>query len=230
MPQEFTLAITVIPLLCLYIGLIAWLTFDASQDSNWFVWLLLFAVAGPVTIPLYIVTSRMARRTTPQDVLDARADQHKHSPFAFSNEIDRTKWLEEQDPTKGTMYEPSLGLSLRSDRHEKYADPFAEQLFDAGDEAAAFRYLAGMYMIATEQGDQQRQAGLRALIDTRIGNGHARLGHWVNTGEDLPMSEIPALPATKADVDVPQHSKPGVGIQPPRRPEPGPVKDRSAPF
>ena len=68
--QNALLAVTVIPLLILYFGLIAWLTFDASQDSNWFFWLLLFLFAGPVSIPFYILASLTARRWTRQEKLD----------------------------------------------------------------------------------------------------------------------------------------------------------------
>jgi hypothetical protein len=212
MPINAQLAVTVIPLLCLYLGLIAWLTYDASQDSNWFVWLLLFLFAGPVTIPLYLIASRLARRSTSQARLDALADGKRTlgSEFKFGSEIDRAKWMQDQDPTVGTMFEPSLGLSLRSDRHViKFSDPYAEELLARGDEAGALRYLLGMYAIATEQGDLERQAGIRALVGAKITRGVERLQYWERTGEDLPVDAAAPKPTS---------------IQPPK------VRERKAPF
>ena len=128
--QNATLAITVIPLLILYFGLIAWLTFDASQDSNWFVWLLIFVFTGPFGILFYIFASLIARRGTSQDKLDHLADEKRSeaSAFKFSSEIGKVKWMGSLDPAKGTLYEPTLGLSLRQDRHEKFVDERAEAL------------------------------------------------------------------------------------------------------
>lgn len=193
--QNATMAITVIPLLILYLGLIAWLTYDASQDSSWVVWLLLFLIAGPISIPFYIFSAYMARRGTPQDVLDARADEMKNAAkaFKFASDIDKMKWADGLDPARGTMFEPSVGLSLRRDRHEQSVhDERADWLLASGSDAEAFEYLTGMYAIAGEQGDLQRAAGYRRLIETRLHHGAQRLAHWEQTGLDL--SEFPEEP------------------------------------
>jgi hypothetical protein len=172
------LALTVIPLLILYFGLIAWLTYDASQDSNWFIWLLAFLLLGPVSIPFYIVTSLMARRGTPQHVLDARAEEKRKSPYKFVSEVERSKWIAGLDPEHGTMWEPTLGMSLSAGRHDHYLDDTAQQLLAKGDEAGAFGYLTELYEIAREQGDIQRAAGLRHLVESRIDNGPERFRQW----------------------------------------------------
>src|SRR5687767_14261629 len=105
--RNATMTITVIPLLILYLALIAWLTYDASQDSAWAIWLMLFILAGPVSIPFYIWSAHMARRGTPQDVLDARAEEKRGgAKYRFASEIERMKWEEGQQPGRGTVFDP----------------------------------------------------------------------------------------------------------------------------
>jgi hypothetical protein len=189
--QNATLAITVIPLLILYLGVIAWLTYDASQDSSWFVWLLIFIVTGPLGMGFYIFSSLIARRGTSQDKLDHMATE-KHDAaraFKFSSDIDKMKWVGEQDPTKGTLFEPTLGLSLRQDRHAQFVDERAEWLLQNDEDAEAFDYLTGMYAIATEQGDVQRSTGFKRIVETRLQNGVARFAYWQEHGVDPPVSE-----------------------------------------
>jgi hypothetical protein len=186
--QNAAPAITVIPLLILYLGIIAWLSYDASQDSNWVVWLLLFLFAGPVTIPFYIFASLLARRGTSQDKLDQLADEKRGAAnaFKFSSDIDKLKWAASLDPAKGTVFEPSLGLSLRQDRHDAFIDDRANWLLETGDDAEAFDYLTGMYAIASEQADGPRIAGYKRIIETRLTNGAARFAYWQQHGTDIP--------------------------------------------
>ena len=189
--QNATLAITVIPLLFLYFGVIAWLTYDASQDSNWVLWLSLFIVAGPVTIPFYIFASMLARRGTSQEKLDHMADEKRSeaNAFKFSSDIDKMKWLGSLDPAKGTVFEPAVGLSLRQDRHDSFHDDRADWLLGHGEDAEAFEYLTGMYTIASEQSDAQRSAGFKRIIETRLPNGAARFAYWKENGVDIPLPE-----------------------------------------
>jgi hypothetical protein len=189
--QNAVMAVTFIPLLILYFGIIAWLTYDAAQDSNWFIWLVVFILTGPVGMVFYIVTSLIARRGTSQDKLDHMADEKRNeaNAFKFSSEIDKMKWMGSLDPAKGTVFEPTLGLSLKQDRHEKFIDERAEWLLANGEDPEAFDYLTGMYAIAKEQSDVQRSAGFQRIIETGLLNGAARFAYWQAHGTDIPPAE-----------------------------------------
>jgi len=193
----FGMASVVIPLLILYFGLIAWLTFDASKDSNWVIWLFLFLGGGPVTIPLYIIVAARARATTSQDRLDEDAEGRRNA-FKFATEIDRVKWIAGLEQSGGTMYEPSVGLNLRRDRHATFRDERAEQLLADGDPDAAYEYLSSMYEIAREQADTTRAAGFRHYIEARLPDGAARLRQL----DGLPPEE-PQPPAAPRQVQPP---------------------------
>jgi hypothetical protein len=147
----------------------------------------------------------MARRGTSQAQLDHMADEKRNeaNAFKFSSEIDRVKWMGSLDPAKGTLFEPTLGLSLRQDRHDKFVDERADWLLENGEDGEAFDYLTGMYKIAVEQADGPRVAGFKRIIEARLPNGAARFAYWQEHGVDIPPPEEEDAAAEQAAGDNP---------------------------